>query len=35
LIFSIQVRPHEGSVGVCITTPITGGDVTAVMLISD
>jgi hypothetical protein len=35
LIFSIQVRPHEGSPPMCITEPFTGGDVTAVMHISD
>jgi hypothetical protein len=35
LILSIQVRPHEGSPPVCITEPFTGGDVTAVMRISD
>jgi hypothetical protein len=35
LVFSIQVRPHEGSPPVCITEPFTGGDVTAVMQIAD
>jgi hypothetical protein len=31
LLFSIQVRPHQGSGPGCITEPFTGGDVTAVM----
>jgi hypothetical protein len=35
LILSIQVRPREGSPPVCITTPFTGGDVTAVMRIGE
>ena len=34
LVFSIQVRPHQGAPPVCITEPITGGDVTAVMHIT-
>jgi hypothetical protein len=35
LVFSIQVRPHQGAPPVCFTQPITGGDVTAVMHITD
>ena len=36
LVFSIQVRPHQGAPpGLCITQPITGGDVTAVMHVTD
>jgi hypothetical protein len=35
LVFSIQVRPHPGAPPVCITEPFTGGDVTAVMHITD
>jgi hypothetical protein len=35
LVFSILVRPHQGSPPVCITQPITGGDVIAVMHITD
>jgi hypothetical protein len=35
LVFSIQVRPHQGSPPVCVTEPFTGGDVTAVMYITD
>jgi hypothetical protein len=35
LVFSIQVRPHQGDPPVCFTEPITGGDVTGVMRISD
>ncbi len=34
LVLSIQVRPHEGSPPVCVTEPITGGDVTAVMYLT-
>jgi hypothetical protein len=35
LVFSILVRPHQGSPPVCITEPFTGGDVTAVMHVTD
>jgi hypothetical protein len=35
LVFSVQVRPHQGSPPVCVTEPFTGGDVTAVMHITD
>ena len=31
LVFSIQVRPHQGAPPVCITEPFTGGDLTAVL----
>ncbi len=35
LVFSIQVRLFEGSPPVCITQPFTGGDVTALMSVSN